>query len=202
MTNTDESLIFSLYDIGAVQFGEFTLKSGQTSTVYLNLRKIISHPKLLQTIARKMWIEAQTWKFERICGVPYTALPIATCISIENNIPMVMRRKEQKNYGTKQMIEGDYFAGEDCLIVEDVITTGGSIAETAVDLQNVGLKTSYAVVLIDREQGGTENLINTYKFKVKSLLTISDVLLTLLSSNKLNASEQSAIHQFLSERAV
>lgn len=200
--NSNESLIFSLYDIGAVQFGEFTLKSGQTSSVYLNLRKIISYPKLLQTIAHKMWVESQTWEFERICGVPYTALPIATCISVAHDIPMVMRRKEQKNYGMKQMIEGEYHSGESCLIIEDVITTGSSIAETAVDLQNAGLKTPYAVVLIDREQGGREDLINTYHFKVKSILTLSDVLLTLLSSNKLNAAEQDAIQHFLAARAI
>src|SRR3989338_6838640 len=113
--STHKNLISSLYQIGAIQLGEFKLKSGQTSSIYINLRKIISYPDLLRQMADAMWDQIKDCEFELICGVPYTALPIATCISLAHNIPMVMRRKEKKDYGTKQIIEGEFKRGQRCL---------------------------------------------------------------------------------------
>lgn len=193
-------LIHTLFQIGAVQFGQFQLKSGQTSTVYLNLRKIISYPDLLRDITEAMWQAVKDRSFDLVCGVPYTALPIATCLSLNHNIPMIMRRKEKKDYGTKQMIEGEFKAGQRCLIIEDVITTGGSIIETATDLENAGVVVSDLVVLIDREQGGKENL--TKKYSLHTILPISEILNTLLQSNLLDPIERQAVEQFLAERSA
>jgi len=169
-----ESLITSLYTIGAVQFGEFKLKSGEMSSVYVNLRKIISYPDVLRAVANALWEAAQGCEFDLVCGVPYTALPIATCISLEHNIPMIMRRKEKKDYGTKQMIEGEYKPGQRVLVIEDVVTSGASIIETTEELENAGLKVVDLVALIDREQGGRENLEK--KYKLHTILSLSEIL--------------------------
>lgn len=198
MQSGKDRLASSLYQIGVIQFGEFTLKSGQTSSIYINLRKIISYPDIMRQVAELMWDAVQQSKFDLVCGVPYTALPIATCLSLDHNIPMVMRRKEKKDYGTKQLIEGEFKAGQSCLIIEDVITTGGSIIETAADLQQAGLVIEDTVVLIDREQGGRQNLEK--QFKVHSVLTISEILHALLGSGKVSQSEQQIIEKFIKER--
>lgn len=198
----NEPLIHALYQIGCIQFGEFTLKSGQISPIYMNLRKIISYPDVMRMVATAMWEEISKHgsAFELVCGVPYTALPIATCISLAHNIPMIMRRKEKKDYGTKQSIEGEFKPGQTCLVIEDVITTGGSILETTKDLEEAGLKILDVVALIDREQGGKENLAT--KYKPHAILTLSQILDSLLYSSILKPTEKPLIEKFLTERVA
>lgn len=192
-------LIHSLYKIGAIQFGEFKLKSGLTSTIYMNLRKIISYPDILRAVAEAMWEKTQACQYQLVCGVPYTALPIATCLSLEHNLPMIMRRKEKKDYGTKQSIEGEFQPNQTCLVIEDVVTSGASIIETVTDLENAGLKIKDLVALIDREQGGRETL--TQKYHLHTILSLTDILNELLNSTLLTATERSLINEFLLERA-
>lgn len=78
-------------------------------------------------------------KYEQLCGVPYTALPLATLMSVHELKPMIIRRKESKSYGTKKLLEGKYNKGDLCLIVEDVITSGSSVLETVRDLRKEGM---------------------------------------------------------------
>ncbi len=193
-------LIHSLFQIGAVKFGEFVLKSGKTSSIYLDLRQIVSHPQVLKLVATVLWEQISSQQFDLICGVPYTALPIATCISIQQNIPMIMRRKEKKDYGTKQQIEGSFRAGQRCLIIEDVITSGASILETVDDLTAAGLQIQDAVVLVNREQGGKENL-QKKQINISAALTLKEILTELHSSTLLKDDEIIIVKKLISELA-
>jgi orotate phosphoribosyltransferase len=195
---TEQQLILALYQIGAIKLGEFTLKSGQVSPVYIDLRQIISFPHILRTVSALMWKSVANTPFDLICGIPYTALPMATCMSLQNDRPMVMRRKEKKDYGTKQLIEGRFHAGQTCLLVEDVITTGGSVLETAKDLEAAGLIIKDVVVLIDREQGGNQNL-RAHDYHVHATITLSLIFQELLKSDLPSAAEKTKLQQILHE---
>ncbi len=173
---TDFSITSGIYqklkDLGCIKFGQFTLKSGIVSPYYIDLRPTISKPELLIEIADLIWEKVKHLSFDLICGVPYTALPFATALSLRQNIPMVLKRKEKKEYGTKKMVEGIFEKGQKCLIVEDVITSGQSILETATDLENEGLVIEDIVVLIDREQGGKE-LIESKNYRLHPIYSLS-----------------------------
>ncbi|KAM7286485.1 uridine 5'-monophosphate synthase isoform X1 [Ixodes scapularis] len=179
-------LICKLVDAGGIKFGSFTLKSGITSPIYVDLRMCVSHPKLLHNIALLVAYTMQKDEIDSdlICGVPYTALPIATCVSMKTSLPMVMRRKEAKSYGTKQIIEGNYKAGQKCVVIEDIVSSGSSIIETAQALTAAGLVVTDAVVFLDREQGGSENLLQ-WNIKTHSIFKITDILDRLLATNRI-----------------
>lgn len=188
--------ILELYRIGAVKFGEFTLKSGIVSPIYIDLRLLVSYPTLLQQISTLIWNKVSHRNYDRVCGVPYTALPIATALSLAHSLPMVMRRKEVKEYGTKKIIEGAFEPGHNCLLIEDLITSGASIFETIEPLEREGMKVTDIVVLLDRQQGGKKRLEDK-GYALHSVLTMSDLLSVLEEENHLSPAMRQQVRAFL-----
>jgi uridine monophosphate synthetase len=177
------SLADNLLSAGCIKFGSFTLKSGLLSPIYIDLRQIISHPKLLSQVAESYQSLISTLQFSRIAGLPYAAIPIATAISLQGNYPMIYPRKETKTYGTKADIEGEYHQGETVLIIDDLATTGGSKFEAIEKLTGAGLIVREVVVLIDRQSGAKESLSQA-GFNLHAVLTISELLDYWESTNK------------------
>ncbi|OQY90256.1 MAG: orotate phosphoribosyltransferase [Anaerolineae bacterium UTCFX1] len=178
MTDTNatlHSLADGLLEAGCIKFGEFTLKSGLTSPIYIDLRRIITYPKLLADIAQAYLPLLSTLHFSRIAGLPYAAIPIATAISLAGNYPMIYPRKEAKSYGTKAEIEGEYHAGETVVVIDDLATTGGSKFEAIEKLTGAGLIVKDVVVLIDRQSGAKESLAQA-GYSMHAVLTIGQLL--------------------------
>lgn len=190
------NLILKLFDINAVKFGEFKLKSGIMSPIYIDLRVIISYPEILKMVAAAMWEKVAQLRFDLVCGVPYTALPIATAISLEHNIPMIMRRKEIKDHGTKKIIEGAFKSGQKVLVVEDLVTSGSSVFETIEPLEKEGLKVSDVVVLIDREQGGRKHLTEK-GYDLRAVFTITEMIDILQQTEKLDEAVATKVKEFI-----
>ncbi|HUH95888.1 MAG TPA: orotate phosphoribosyltransferase [Anaerolineales bacterium] len=164
-----------LLEAGCIRFGDFTLKSGLKSPIYIDLRQIITYPKLLEQTGAAYLPLLKELKFDRIAGLPYAAIPIATAISLQGNYPMIYPRKEVKTYGTQAEIEGEYQAGETVVIVDDLATTGGSKFQAIEKLTGAGLIIRDLVVLIDRQSGAKEALEQA-GFALHAALTITQLL--------------------------
>ena len=198
---TKKEFFLECYKLGIIKFGRFTLKSGIESPFYVDLRPLASDPKILKLLANYLLDMLPLDNFDLICGVPYAALPMATAMSLESYLPLIIKRKEAKQYGTKKILEGIYKPGQNCLLVEDVITSGASLLETIPEIENEGITVSDIVVVLDRQQGGRE-MLEKKGFRVHSLFTISDVCTILKDEGHLTDDEVERINDFLAGNVV
>ena len=170
-----KQLIFGLAELGALQFGDFTLASGKRSSMYVDLRLLVSQPSLMQAAARAYANKLDLLQCDRIAGIPYAALPIGMAVSLASGVPLIYNRKESKSHGLGKDIEGLWQPGERVVIIEDVITTGGSIVSSVELFRAAGLVVEDAIVLLDRQQGGVANLREA-GIRVHSVLELGNVL--------------------------
>ena len=201
MTQLDvhlSSLADGLLEAGCIKFGNFTLKSGLQSPIYIDLRQIISHPKLLADVAQAYLPLLSTLQFSRLAGLPYAAIPIATAISLAGNYPMIYPRKEVKAYGTKAQIEGQYQAGETVVVIDDLATTGGSKFEAIEKLTGAGLVVKDVVVLVDRQSGAKESLEQA-GYSLHAVLTIGELLDYWEQTGKVEKDTLEATREFLKQ---
>ncbi len=193
-----KSLADSLLEAGCIKFGEFTLKSGLTSPIYIDLRRIISYPSLLEKIGQAYLPILKDLQFARLAGLPYAAIPIATAISLQGNYPMIYPRKEVKAYGTKAEIEGEFHSGEIAVVIDDLATTGGSKFEAIEKLTAAGLIVKNVVVLVDRQSGARESLEQA-GYSMHAVLTITQLLAYWESTGKVEKAKIDATRKFLEQ---
>ena len=196
--STFSVLADGLQKAGCVKFGEFTLKSGLKSPIYIDLRRLVTYPQLLAQVASAYLPVLKDLNFDRLAGLPYAAIPIVTAISLQAGYPVIYPRKEIKTYGTKAEIEGEYQVGEIAVVVDDVTTTGGSKFEGIEKLTGAGLKIKDVVVLIDRQSGAKEALAEA-GFRLHAVLTITELLDYWEKTGKVEKEKIAATRKFLKE---
>ena len=170
-----KELALKLFDLGVLQFGEFTLKSGLQSPFYLDFRRIVAYPDILKSISEQLWKLVEDLKFDHLCGVPYAALSLSSTMAVLHSKSMLVKRKEQKKHGTKKLVEGIYKKGDSCVVIDDVISSGISMIETLEALESEGLKIKHVLSIVDRMQGGAV-MLDDYGYNVHTVYTIREVL--------------------------
>ncbi|AFC26997.1 orotidine-5'-phosphate decarboxylase [Saprospira grandis] len=170
-----EALLLKLEELGVLQFGQFTLKSGLSSPFYLDFRRVVAYPQLLKEISEQLWELIKDLEFDHLCGVPYAALSLSSALSMMHNKPMIVKRKEVKKHGTKKMVEGVFEEGQKAVVIDDVISSGISMIETLEVIEAEGLEVDYVISIVDRMQGGVSTL-EKQGYQALSVYTIAEIL--------------------------
>ncbi len=167
------SLIRMLVDVGSVKFGDFVLTSGKRSRYYVDIKRALTDPVALRAIA--VGISRRCRGEDLIAGVELGAVPLAAAVSLETGVPYVMVRKGERSHGTGKRAEGPSVEGRSVLLVEDVVTTGGSVAAAIETLRGMGASVDRVVCVVDREEGGAEALLEK-GVALESLLSAREIL--------------------------
>ncbi len=192
----NEQMIQALFEIGAFKSGQFQLKSGILSPFYLDLRVLVSHPRVLRQAAQAFVGLLGALSFDRIAAIPYAALPIGTAIALEMDRALIYPRREKKEYGTGRTIEGEFKPGEVAVVVDDVITTGASKIQAIEPLIAAGLVVRDIVVLVDREQQGAADLAKR-GLQVHAVLKVTEMMRVLNETGKISAGQYAEVAAFL-----
>ncbi|NUC71043.1 orotate phosphoribosyltransferase [Haloterrigena sp. SYSU A558-1] len=170
---TNEALIAALRDAEAVKFGEFELSHGGTSEYYVDKYLFETDPDCLEAVAEAF--ADRLAADDKLGGVALGGVPLAAATSVAAGVPYVIARKQRKEYGTGNLIEGRLEDGEEVVVVEDIVTTGTSLVEAVEALREAGATVERALVVVDREEGGRET-VEEAGVEMEALVTASDLL--------------------------
>ena len=161
--------------------GDFELASGTKSDYYIDIKRLIKEPKTLKFIAREIGYVINREMYETkistdiIGGLELGGALIATATSLETSLPLLIIRKDAKDYGTKSMFVGDFTSSDNIVMIEDVTTSGGSVVDAIKRILDASGKIKYVISVVDRESGAKEAL-NEIGVKLIPLVTVSDLI--------------------------
>ncbi|QDT16821.1 orotate phosphoribosyltransferase [Alienimonas californiensis] len=172
----DKDALHALILERALKFGDFTLASGQKSSHYLDGKQVALHAEGLRLISAGFLELAADWEYDAVGGMSIGADPLiggVLCLSDRTDLVGAMIRKEAKGHGTGRYVEGPLQGGQRVLIVEDVVTTGGSSLKAIERLREFGAEICGVVAIVDRLQGG-DAAFEAAGVPLKSLFTVRD----------------------------
>ena len=160
----------------ALQFGDFTLASGKKSTYYVNSKKVLFHAEALTLLGELLYDATQDLDFQAMGGLEVGAIPMAAAAltAFHHNgrqLEGFFVRKKAKEHGAKDLVEGQVNAGDRVVVIDDVLTTGGSVVQAIEAVEAKGATVVRVVCICDRLQGAREALA---KYDFRPLFTIRD----------------------------
>ena len=157
--------------------GDFLLRSGKRSRYYLDKYRFETRPELLRPIGERIaaTVREHASDATRLAAPELGAVALAAAASLDSGLPFLIVRKEAKEYGTANRIEGPYEEGECVCLVEDVVTSGGALLESVAALRDAGLVVHTAVCVVDREEGGADALAR-HAIRLRPLFTAGELL--------------------------
>ncbi|MDK2825718.1 orotate phosphoribosyltransferase [Methanolobus vulcani] len=173
--NGKRTLIDALKACGAVKFGDFTLASGKKSSYYIDIKKASTDPKTLKVIAKEAGKVIKGLDIDSVGGVVLGGVPLATAVSMETDLPLILIRKSAKEYGTGGRFVGDFQKGSKVLLLEDVTTSGGSVMDAIVAIREAGAVVDRVITVVDRESGAEKSL-SDIGVKLVPLVRASDLI--------------------------
>jgi len=159
----------------AILRGEFELSSGRKSDYYIDKYVFETDPEALRIIGRAIAEKVRETGADRIGGVALGGVPLAAVASVESGVPYVIARKEAKDYGTANAVEGKLEEGDEVVVVEDIVTTGTSAVEAVEKLREAGATVNEIIVVVDRQEGGRER-IEEAGLKMHALTTAEELV--------------------------
>ncbi len=191
----------ALFESGCIKFGSFTIKSGATSPYYIDLARLLSKPKQLCIIADVAADAIRdimaSDRIDKLASIELKGALIVPSIACKVDMPCVIVRKEDKAYGVKGRIAGaDVAAGDSVLFFDDVVSEGLSKIEGIKPLQELGAQIKHMLVVVNREQGGKENL-EKLGYQVHALAKISQVVDALVRSKKISKEQAKIVHEYI-----
>ena len=173
---TDEQLKAAILELAYLE-GEFVLRSGRTSNYYLDKYRFETQPDVLRELGKRLAGAAAEAEPEamRLAAPELGAVTLVAAAALESGQPFILVRKQPKEYGTANRLEGIFEEGERVCVIEDVVTSGGAAVDTIAALREAGLECQHAVCVVDREEGGTDALARL-GVRLESLFRVSDLV--------------------------
>jgi orotate phosphoribosyltransferase len=201
MSTTAEKVADALYRSGCIKFGTFKIKSGAISPYYIDLARLLSTPKELCNIAdiasEKIRALMASERIDKLASIELKGALIVPSIACRLNLPCVIVRKEEKAYGVTGRIAGaEVSKGDNILFFDDVVSEGLSKIEGIKPLQELGAQVKHLMVVVNREQGGKENLEKA-GYKVQSLAKVSEIVESLYRQKSVSKEQADAVLNYI-----
>ena len=201
MESMTDKVTNALYESECIKFGSFKIKSGALSPYYIDMARLLSKPRALCAIAeiaaQKINQITNTNPLTKIASIELKGALIAPIIACKVNLPCVIVRKEEKGYGVTGRIAGaDITKNDNILFVDDVVSEGLSKIEGIKPLQETGAEVKHILIIVNREQGGKENL-ESKGYIVHALTKVSDIVISLQKNGKISAEQAKIVLTYI-----
>ncbi|HLN33097.1 MAG TPA: orotate phosphoribosyltransferase [Gemmataceae bacterium] len=169
MSNPSRARLLELFKTRAMSFGRFTLASGKESTYYINSKKVLFNAEAIWLLGDILWEMTKDLNIQAIGGLEVGAIPMATAAGLHyhmhgRQLEGFFVRKQAKDHGSQQRVEGVVEAGFRVVVIDDVFTQGGSVAQAIAEVENLGAKVVAVSCIVDRLEGARERLADKYNY--------------------------------------